>query len=362
MGENNEPLRITSETEDVTPGQNTPLPAENCAQVRPYLHRLVEDELDATRGTWVRKHLDACRQCADVRKELDLERLMVIEALVSAPNLSTRFASKVRQQIEAEAGQARIQERQRWTFGLGSAAAMILVSVVVSIGAGNRSEAPSLARLVPSETMARSETHTTPVTLASSEVIQSGRRDVNAGPLRRLPSVTTATQPVALPVGGARQLPAVENSTPATLAHHKVSRSQPKVRKIVVHGLPPGARLKGVFPIRVRTHGSRGRVLNVGHLLALANRLSHRPAQPQPARRDPCRDDPNHDGITDLNDLAYACQLVMGTGQGLAAEALEARNGAPRVGSGTAEGTPSEGATPDGTFTDSECEEYCLRV
>ena len=353
IDEYDEPLKGNSEmTGNVAARQDEPLPMENCAQLRPYLHRLVEDELDPMRASRVGEHLEVCPQCERVREELDDERLMVMEALVSAPDLSTRFASKIRQRIEIEAGRARVQARQRWTHGLGSAAAMILVSVVVSVGSGDRSDSPNLAALIPSEPLVRSETMISPGTLVSSETIRSAtmnRRNVDLGPLRRLPLASVVTHPVTLPLGG----------------------PQPKLRGFVVRTpngqrtriTLQGARVKQLIPFRLRVTRSRGRVsLNAGHLLALANRLSPKPLRVRPARRDPCRDDPNHDGITDLNDLAYACQLVMGTGQELAAHALETGNGAPRVAPGPTEGTLPEGGTPDGTFTDSECEEYCLRV
>lgn len=303
---------------------------ENCAQFRPYLHRLIEDELTPMTSALVRSHLENCPQCERFRQELEDERLLVLESLVSMPELSAKFAGKVRQKIEGEIQWARAQTRQRWVLGLGSAAAMILVAVVLAIGSSNRSEAPLVAATVPT--------------------VISPPADLSRP--HALPVGASIVRPVSLPVG--LRAPA-RHQRQQSFIFHGPNGAKTKITP------PAGARLTKVFRFRVRTNPGHPN-LNVGHVLALANRLGQRPILRRRAPQDPCRDDPNDDGITDLKDLAYACQVVMGTGQALTGS-MESKGRNLRRGDPNAvNGTPTDGSLPDGTFTDSECEEYCLRV
>jgi len=56
------------------------------------------------------------------------------------------------------------------------------------------------------------------------------------------------------------------------------------------------------------------------------------------SREDPCKPDPNKDGKVDLNDIAYSCQVLLGGS------------------------LPQTMATSEGTATDPDCEDICLKA
>jgi hypothetical protein len=85
--------------------------------------------------------------------------------------------------------------------------------------------------------------------------------------------------------------------------------------------------------------------MNLARVASLAARFAPRAVPSEIVEAtDPCREDLNRDGVTDPRDVAFACQVVIG-GQP-AAPPLEVSDEDPA----------------DTRFTESECDEYCLRA
>jgi hypothetical protein len=86
--------------------------------------------------------------------------------------------------------------------------------------------------------------------------------------------------------------------------------------------------------------------LNIADVIGIAVKLTptRAPSPPSPRTRDdddPCRPDPNKDGKTDINDIAYSCQILIGGLSHASRHSLD---------------------SSDSAASDPDCEEYCARA
>ncbi len=255
----------------------------DCQRILEHLHAHLEGESDPIRAQLIQKHLEGCEDCRRAGEDLKLDRIGFVEAAVQGPALSDSFTQKVLKRIEKtiRADALRRRRAQLWRLGgLAAAAALILAAGVA-------------------------------VFRASPE-IQPG--DLAGG-------VTEAKKAPGMEDGGAEGDAFPVEGRPGRLEAHGDSPARPReiADRIPVGTIPPASVWTTPFrDVRVEPlirpavwHGAA--LANFGHVLGMAERLAapslRRPEAP--TRDDPCKPDPNKDGKTDINDVAYSCQVLI---------------------------------------------------
>ncbi|MBI4606966.1 MAG: zf-HC2 domain-containing protein [Planctomycetes bacterium] len=275
----------------------------DCAAARAVLHAFLERELDPIRVRLLQEHLEACAACRDDEEDLKLERILVLEASVSAPRLSDSFTGKVLAKVEKAVRLAERSRRRRRLLRLGGMAAALLIAAGAVLWSVARRE-------------------------------HAGRPPLAAAPAGAS-TVVEGNPPAAHPPAAAPGAP--ESALEAV-------PSAPRVRPP-----PPVAPRRGdplpAYEIRARRTPAPVTFASFGEVLGMFERLDAegidpRAWQPERARPDdPCRPDPNRDGKMDPSDVAYSCQVLLSSPPPCSLEAAEA-----------------------GSEPKTDCDEHCLRA
>lgn len=251
---------------------------EGCGRFAEALHPHVEGELDPIRTKLLEEHLAGCAACTRAEADLKMERLAFLEAAVETPELPDSFSEKVMERIRDVSRARRTRRRLRFAAAAG---------LVIFLGAAGSLE---LFRSGPIEP------GSPPPLLTSAPVAPPPSTDHPRPPALRDEDARGGALPLVAS-------PAAKGSEKATLeeaaALHEVPR--PGLIAFTSQGAPlPGVRPESTPPVPVRT---------LGHVVGMVVRMG----QPHdaPGRDDPCKPDPNKDGKTDLNDVAYSCQVLI---------------------------------------------------
>ena len=235
------------ETRDQSRSIDPDLP---CAVVLERLHMVLEGEADQFTARSIRRHLGGCAACAEEARRIEEERIAFLEAAVVSPELSSRFADRVVEEIrrqEAEAlGRRRISRLRAAIAASGLAAGIAFLALGGLLTAPTSGPRPLAAKLAD---------------VAAGTVAES----------RPAPSL-----PVSLPGAGA----------PARLAY-----SMPAAPIVKVCPELPAA------PAALR--------------LNLPDWIEYSADFFAPRGPRPCQRDVNQDGQTDISDAAHLFMLAV---------------------------------------------------
>jgi len=248
----------------------------DCRQAEVFLHRYVEGELDPIRSQLLSAHLESCASCRSARRELERERLWLIEGAVNAPPLSEHFREKVLARLRNERAEA-LQRRRSDIFfrATGAAAAVLILAFAAFQSLDESGSSPEAAR------------ETAKVVFTS---------DSGAGS-HAPPSL--AAQLVSLPPSDIQD--ALEE--PTDCIEDEVQESDIDVDPAVTAGAD-SSRGAGA-PV----WGSK-----LGNVARMAAELDVNATLPRwlpIAQDDPCRPDPNQDGKAGWDDVAILCQAII---------------------------------------------------
>ena len=118
-----------------------------CATCAEWLHLHLEGEAEPLLSRTLKEHLAACPACARRYEALERERVEVLEALLSTPPLSPRFASQVMGRIRGLERSERNRRLRRRLYRLlsgtavAAAAAAAALLIVLRTGGGQPREA-----------------------------------------------------------------------------------------------------------------------------------------------------------------------------------------------------------------------------
>ena len=245
--------------------------SSDCRQVELFLHRYVEGELDPIRSQMLAAHLESCASCRCARRELERERLWLIEGAVNAPPLSEHFREKVLARLRKDRAET-IQRRRSEIFfrATGAAAGVLILAYAAFHSLEEPRGSPEAALetagvVVPSDSGPASTTF--PVQFVSLPLSQD--RDAFEEPIDCIDDENQEPDAGVDPAGI------------ASAASSQEERSPPWRSKFGVVARM-AAELDATSP--------RWVIIEQG---------------------DPCRPDPNQDGKAGWDDVAILCQAII---------------------------------------------------
>ncbi len=245
--------------------------SSGCRIAEPFLHLYVEGELDPIRSQLLSAHLESCAACRSARRELERERLWLMESTVSAPPLSEHFREKVLARIRKEKAEAVERRRSDIFFRATGAAAAVLI---LAYAAFHSLEEPRRFPEADHETAKVVFPHATGA----------------AGPA----SSSSGARFVSLPLAEAQDawvesMDCIDDEAP---------EDEP-----------------GVDPETEGPSGEAGespRRFKIADVAQMAAELeASLPRRLSIEENDPCRPDPNRDGKAGWDDVAILCQAIL---------------------------------------------------